>query len=91
MFPQKKYQTAKGIVNKDSEYGMCVVQNDAARLNRIIVVPCWIRVKAMSFRHRLFVWQKILNTGILFRGLEELIERWQSFLCLMEMLGVDFK
>ncbi|MCK4429101.1 MAG: isopentenyl phosphate kinase family protein, partial [Candidatus Aenigmarchaeota archaeon] len=33
----KKYKTAEGFVNDESRYGFCVVQNDAAKLNRIIV------------------------------------------------------
>ena len=33
----KKYKTAQGFINKQSEYGFCVVQNDAAKLNRIII------------------------------------------------------
>ncbi len=33
----KKYQTAEGFVNDESKYGVCVVQNDAAKLNRIVV------------------------------------------------------
>lgn len=32
-----KYQTQKGIVNKESYRGIAVVQNDASKLNRIIV------------------------------------------------------
>ncbi|MCK5473970.1 MAG: isopentenyl phosphate kinase family protein, partial [Candidatus Aenigmarchaeota archaeon] len=32
-----KYQTNKGLVNKDSIKGMAIVQNDAAKLNRIVV------------------------------------------------------
>jgi len=32
-----KYKTQKGIVNKESYKGIAVVQNDAARLNRIVV------------------------------------------------------
>jgi len=33
----KKYKTAQGLINKKSKYGFCVVQNDAAKLNRIVV------------------------------------------------------
>ncbi len=33
----KKYRTAEGFVNNKSKYGICVVQNDAAKLNRIVV------------------------------------------------------
>lgn len=33
----RRYQTAKGFVSEDSRYGMCVVQNDAAKLNRIVI------------------------------------------------------
>ena len=33
----KKYQTHKGIINKDSYKGIAKVQNDASKLNRIIV------------------------------------------------------
>ena len=33
----KKYRTAEGFVNDKSKYGVCVVQNDAAKLNRIVV------------------------------------------------------
>ena len=33
----KKYQTHKGVINKDSYEGIAKVQNDAAKLNRIIV------------------------------------------------------
>lgn len=33
----KKYQTQNGFVNDDSKKGIAVVQNDAAKLNRIIV------------------------------------------------------
>jgi len=47
----KKYQTSSGFIGKESEYGMCVVQNDAARLNRIIVSSLLdAGVKAMSFQ-----------------------------------------
>lgn len=33
----KKYQTAEGFIDQQSKYGFCLVQNDAASLNRIIV------------------------------------------------------
>jgi isopentenyl phosphate kinase len=33
----KKYQTHKGIINKESVRGMCIVENDAAKLNRILI------------------------------------------------------
>jgi len=33
----KKYKTTEGILNDQSLYGICVVQNDAAKLNRYIV------------------------------------------------------
>ncbi len=33
----KKYKTHKGFINEDSKYGFCVVQNDASKLNRIVV------------------------------------------------------
>ena len=33
----KKYKTAEGFINEESKYGFCMVQNDAARLNRIII------------------------------------------------------
>ncbi len=32
-----KYKTASGFINKGSKYGFCFVQNDASKLNRIIV------------------------------------------------------
>jgi isopentenyl phosphate kinase len=47
----KKYQTSKGFINNDSGYGMCVVQNDAARLNRIVVSSLLdAGIKAMSIQ-----------------------------------------
>ena len=33
----QKYQTQKGYINKDSKKGFAIVQNDAAKLNRIVV------------------------------------------------------
>ncbi len=33
----KKYKTKEGFVEKESKYGFCQVQNDAATLNRIVV------------------------------------------------------
>jgi len=33
----EKYQTQKGFINKESPKGVAVVQNDAAKLNRIVV------------------------------------------------------
>jgi isopentenyl phosphate kinase len=45
----KKYQTAQGFIDTNSGYGMCVVQNDASRLNRIVVSSLLdTGVKAMS-------------------------------------------
>lgn len=35
--PAKSYETKKGFVNEKSQYGMCLVQDSAAKLNRIIV------------------------------------------------------
>lgn len=35
--PAKKYQTQKGLINKESLHGFAVVQDAASRLNRIIV------------------------------------------------------
>ena len=32
-----EYQTIKGFIDEQSKYGLCVVQNDAAKLNRIVV------------------------------------------------------
>lgn len=33
----KKYETVRGFVNGNSKYGLCIVQNDASKLNRIVV------------------------------------------------------
>jgi len=33
----KKYETHKGIINEESYRGICMVQNDASKLNRIMV------------------------------------------------------
>jgi isopentenyl phosphate kinase len=33
----KRYKTNKGFIDKNSKYGFCQVQNDAATLNRIVV------------------------------------------------------
>lgn len=36
--PAKKYQTAKGLINKDSIKGFAEVQDAAARLNRVVIL-----------------------------------------------------
>ncbi len=36
-YPASKYQTMKGFINEESRYGMAVVQDVAAQLNRIVV------------------------------------------------------
>ena len=47
----KKYQTQNGIINKESYFGMSVVQNDAAKLNRIIIDEFLkIKTKAISIQ-----------------------------------------
>ncbi|OYT43037.1 MAG: hypothetical protein B6U88_02045 [Candidatus Aenigmarchaeota archaeon ex4484_56] len=33
----KKYKTSEGFISKESKYGLCVVHNDAAKLNEIVV------------------------------------------------------
>jgi len=47
----KKYETHKGFVREDSKSGFCMVQNDASKLNRI-VVETFLKVglKAISFQ-----------------------------------------
>ncbi|MGC9310464.1 MAG: isopentenyl phosphate kinase [Candidatus Aenigmatarchaeota archaeon] len=47
----KKYQTSDGFINEESKYGLCVVQNDAAKLNRIVVESLLKEgVRAISFQ-----------------------------------------
>ena len=50
-FSAKKYQTHLGIINEKSYEGIAVVQNDAAKLNRI-VVESFVKagVNAISFQ-----------------------------------------
>lgn len=38
--PAHEYKTMRGFVNQDSRFGMAVVQDSAARLNRIVVHEC---------------------------------------------------
>lgn len=47
----KKYRTSEGFVNEGSKYGLCAVQNDAARLNRIVVESLLKEdIRAISFQ-----------------------------------------